>query len=634
MDAYRNRPTNSTRSDTDHLVQRGLKSIYANQDGSLPDISHLDVRRRSRWWLLLAVVVLGGLSFASVAWLGYMVFSPSDATTTESLSFEITGEQNISSGDEITYTLEYRNADKVTLHNVEVIMRYPEGFSFVSAEPPSETTFNTTWKIGDLAENASGTIEIRGKLIGEVGSVKILNATASFQPENFSSTFKQSTSFSSHVTNSILSIALSGPEKVLPERKTSYTIRYRNTADQDLEQVRILVAYPENFIFEQAEPAPFSREDDARNLNNQWNIERLGPQQEGEIVITGGYLSGGDTREAEFGTQIGFVDQENQFEIQQQQSVKTTVVNANLDLRLVINGTPEDQPVNFGQLLTYTIAYKNLGVEELQNVQIILQIDSDVIDWDRLTDKNLGVREGATIIWNSEQLSELAVLRPQAEGEISLSVPIKELEDVDPENVKLQTVSSLSAIVQSIGPLTDVALQLVGNRIQSNINTDLELSVEGRYFNDDNIAVGTGPLPPVVGQTTTFRIYWAVANSLHAVTDAQMTAILPDGIEWNDKFLVGAGSVSYSLKERIVTWKIGEIPVNSTFEKFSAWFDVRVTPTKQQARKLLILTDQATFTGTDQETNAQITRSAKVVTSNLEDDPYGFGRGLVIEITE
>ena len=71
-----------------------------------------------------------------------------------------------------------------------------------------------------------------------------------------------------------------------------------------------------------------------------------------------------------------------------------------------------------------------------------------------------------------------------------------------------------------------------------------------------------------------------------------------------------------------------------SFDDVNVWFDVSVTPTPQQAKKLLILTDQTTLTATDKLTESEITKIGKAVTSNLEDDPIGGGRGLVIDITE
>ena len=185
-----------------------------------------------------------------------------------------------------------------------------------------------------------------------------------------------------------------------------------------------------------------------------------------------------------------------------------------------------------------------------------------------------------------------------------------------------------------IGDLEVEDFEVTIDEITSNINTDIQIQVQGRYFDDDNIAVGTGPLPPVVGQKTTFRIYWAIANSLHEVEDVTVTANLPDGVEWENKFLVQAGSVSYSSNDGTVTWSINRIPPNQGFEEINMWFDVSVIPTKQQARKLIILTDKTVLQATDQSTESTIVKNAKAITSNLEDDPIGGGRGLVIDITE
>ena len=168
----------------------------------------------------------------------------------------------------------------------------------------------------------------------------------------------------------------------------------------------------------------------------------------------------------------------------------------------------------------------------------------------------------------------------------------------------------------------------------NNINTNIQLKVEGRYFDDDNIAVGTGPLPPVVGKTTTFRVYWSIANSLHEVTDVAVKTTLPAGVEWVNKYLVKVGNISYSARDNSITWSIDRISPNKSFDDVNVWFDVSVTPTPQQAKKLLILTDQTTLTATDKLTESEITKIGKAVTSNLEDDPIGGGRGLVIDITE
>jgi len=623
-------------SKNDLLVQKGLMNIYSNGDGSLPDISHLDVKRKGRFKVFLLSFIGISLLLAAIAWLGFIIFNPEGISSNQSIRLTFKSQQSIASGDEVIYVLEYKNIEKVTLRNVEIIFRYPDGFDFISAEPAPSNEFNSSWQLGDLAKGQSGKIEIKGKLIGEVGSIKTISATASFQPENFSSVFKDEASFTNQITSSILEINLEGPTQVLPEKKITYKISYRNNSDQTLEKIKVLVNYPANFIFQEANPKPFSEENDARNLNNEWIINNLEKEQEGEIEITGGYVAAEDAADiANFTAQIGFIKPDSEeFSLQQEKTVSTEIIKPNLNLSLIINGSNQDQPINFGQTLTYSITYKNLGQKDLDEVSFSITLESDVLDLDTLEDKNSGIKDGNTITWGKDQISELDLVRPLAEGTIDFSIQVKEAEAIDLDRDNLQVTSQASATMASIGELAVEDLKVETEKIINNINTDIQLKVEGRYFDDDNIAVGTGPLPPVVGQKTSFRIYWYLANSLHEVKDVTIKTTLPEGVEWTDKYLVKAGNISYSEKNNEVTWTINRIPPNKTFEDLNVWFDVAVTPTKQQVRKLLILTDQAELSATDEVTDSEITKTSKAVTSNLEDDPIGGGRGLVIDISE
>ena len=57
---------------------------------------------------------------------------------------------------------------------------------------------------------------------------------------------------------------------------------------------------------------------------------------------------------------------------------------------------------------------------------------------------------------------------------------------------------------------TEVDMTIKSNEIVVDINTGMVFKAEARYFNDDNIAVGSGPLPPKVGETTKYRIFWNI----------------------------------------------------------------------------------------------------------------------------
>jgi len=618
----------------DESIQKGLMKIYSNADGTLPDISHLEVRRRSR--LRTIIIAAAGISIilAAAAWAGFLLFGTGRSIASKSIKLAVSGPQSIASGDEVTYVIEYKNIDKVDLHDVEVIVRYPDHFTFASANPAPTNNFSSSWSIGTLTKGQSGTIEVRGTLIGEVGSIQTVNATIQFRPANFSASFKETASADSQITSSILELNIEGPVESLTEKKVQYIVKYQNNSEEDLKNIKVKLQYPGQFVFQEATPPPLTAEDSANAKNNEWLIETLPGQGGGEISINGGFTPNDDSLQATMVAQIGFMGAtDDDFSLQQEKTIITKIIKPDLSLNLIINGSNQNQPINFEQELTYSIVYKNLGQHDLSDVSISLTLEGDVVDWKSLVDQHGGRRNGNTIIWNKDQISELDVVRPLTEGTIDLAVKARDGASLG-SGTALTLISKATATLPRVGDMTAEALSVDSNEIQNSINTDIQLQSQGRYFDDDNIPVGSGPLPPVVGQKTSFRIYWSLANSLHEVGDVIVTTVLPPGVEWDNKFLAGVGSMSYSSGTKIVTWKIDRIAPNKNFDDTTTWFDVSVTPTKQQVRKLLILADQTTLTAHDKVTDSVISKTSPAITSNLEDDPIGGGKGLVIDINQ
>jgi uncharacterized repeat protein (TIGR01451 family) len=96
-----------------------------------------------------------------------------------------------------------------------------------------------------------------------------------------------------------------------------------------------------------------------------------------------------------------------------------------LSLNLIINGSTQDQPINFEQTLTYSIVYKNLGQSDLSNVIINLDLDSEILDFSTLEDKNNGRRDNQRLTWGKDEISGLALLRPLDEGTIDIAIQVK-----------------------------------------------------------------------------------------------------------------------------------------------------------------------------------------------------------------
>jgi hypothetical protein len=165
------------------------------------------------------------------------------------------------------------------------------------------------------------------------------------------------------------------------------------------------------------------------------------------------------------------------------------------------------------------------------------------------------------------------------------------------------------------------------NQLTIKLNSDTKLDEAVRYFDQDNIAVGTGPLPPQVDQTSTFKVYWTLTNSLHELGDLKVTTKLPNYVSWDSKDQADVGSLSYDKTTNTVTWSIGRLPLSANHA--GAQFSILIKPRATDRNKLLILVSGTSLTGTDNNTTFPISQTLKAQTTRLEKDDIANTDGIV-----
>jgi len=622
--------------DFEKNLENNIETIYGNQNGENTDFSKIHKKKRS-WIKKILIIQFIAFIFLFAILASILYLSSNSKANSSSINIEFEMPKDISSGDQTQFVLVYKNKERITLRDVELVLHYPKGFEFLASEPMPSNQYNDIWKIGDLVRGEEGRIVLKAKVVGEVGNLVTLNASLSYTPENFSSPFKKLfTSPTSQITASILLINIGGPLQVIPNQKVSYAIHYKNASDADLINIKIEAQYPEGFRLDSSNPQvtqiPTLNASEITNkdakVNNVWIFPILRKGEEGDISLDGEYKNM-EIDASMFLVRIGIISDMDQFLAYNEKKLDIEIINPGLTLDLTVNASKEDSSANFSDALNYSIIFKNLGKKNLYNIVISAKVDSDVIDWDTLIDKNFGRREKNIIYWESSSVPELALLKPLDEGVISFSIKIKDLQKINLQKDDLKTLAMSEAIISKIDEL-NTQVKVSSKTITSAINSDLELRVQGRYFNDDNIAVGQGQLPPEVNQKTTFRIYWNLSNNLHEVSDAQIKTILSSDARWEDKFSNTYGQLVYDSYEHTVIWKIPKILPNKTFEDFEAWFDVSITPKEDMVGKLMLLTSDTSLTAKDNVTRSGISHLSRSVTTNLEDDPFGGGRGLVV----
>ncbi|RJR31324.1 DUF11 domain-containing protein [Candidatus Parcubacteria bacterium] len=614
----------------DNTVKNGLVYIYKDENGNLPDISRLEIKKKSKMKnYFLSGIILTGLIGAGI-FFGYRILTGGNGYRGKSLDIEITAPNKISSGDSVNYKIKYRNNENYSLNNVELFVRFPDNFKFVSSEPSPANDFKTLWKLENLNKNAQAEMIITGIVIGQVGTELTFDLTMAFEPENFSSTFKETASFTQTIESTIIDLEITGPETVLPEKKVVYTVKYKNNSDKELGRTQVEAIYPETFVFQKSEPANYvpKENEGARKLNNLWRFEKLEPNFEGEIKIDGGYVSD-DNEEEELTIKIGFLDEENNLSVQQEKKITTRILKTGLEAGLLVNGTDIGSPVNMGDTLNFMVNLKNAGSNDLNGVVLEFKIDPELVDWQAVSgtvgeiDKKSGV-----IRWTETEIAELSQFKPGTEKQLEFALKLKEYDEVDIKG-RYEIKSQVKAKIQNINDI-EADTEIFSNETANIINSQLSLKAEGRYFDDDNQAVGTGPLPPVVGEKTTFRIYWAIANSLNEVKNVEVTATLPEGVEFTEKFIVNAGKLMYNDNSKTMTWTVSKISSNMGYDDVNLWFDVEIAPTVSNKGRIMVLLTETELVAYDTRTGDEILQSQPAVTTNLDADPVARGKGIIV----
>lgn len=608
----------------DEEMDRELRSIYDEGGAARPDMKHLVRVRRSIGKRLLVAAIFFFAFLAAVSWTGYFLFSPADRKFSgEGVEVTIDGLFNAKSGETATYTIRWRNGEKVPLGTASLELRLPAEFAVTRVEP---TTENASWNIGSVAPGKKGSVTVEGVFIAPVGKQADIQAILNYRPADFNSSFQKVATRAVSVTDSVLDILASGPPKVMPGDKVTLDFSYVNSSPRDFTGVRLMLAYPPGtFIPESAEPAA------ADPSQTVWEIGTVAANSENHVRVTGTFAAGAQG-DAGIAARLGFADENGEFRLQKETVLTVNVVSGQLLTALILNGKSGDQPISLGATLRYAISWQNTGESDLEDVALSLVFEASpdaakLIKWNELKDAQAGVHNGNRITWNGKQITALKKIGPNQEGTINIELPLAaEPPAGGASDLRITTWAETS--IKSIdGEPAD--RQTKTTPFAAVVLSDAALANEARYFTDDGMPVGSGPLPPKVGEETRYRVYWKLSNSMHELGDLKLSARLPSNVVYTGKSGTDAGELKFDAAEEKVVWTLNWLPV--TVKTVGIWFEIAITPTADQTDRTPTLTDAAIFEAKDRTAGFDIILSAPPLSTALENDEQAAGKGRVVQ---
>ncbi|PIV44946.1 MAG: hypothetical protein COS25_02480 [Candidatus Nealsonbacteria bacterium CG02_land_8_20_14_3_00_37_10] len=524
------------------------------------------------------------------------------------LKLEILGQGEADLFQEIKYIVKYKNNGKVRLEEPELIFDYPD-YSI----PIDGTPLRVIKKSEELGEaiypGQEKTFTFTARLMGQEGEIKEARVTLSYRPKNLKARYTSETSFTTIIKKVPLNFDFDLPSKIESGKELKFRLNYFSNVDYPLSGLRVIIDYPSGFEFIDSTPKSLEK--------IEWELGLLNKAEGGRVEISG-KLMGEVGEEKVFRARIGSW-KDGEFILLKETVKGIAIIRPALYITQQINNNPKFV-ANSGDLLHYEIFFKNIGEEFLTDMFLLATLSGLPFDFETIQapegDFTLG---DSSIIWDWRKVRDLQLLSPQSEGKIEFWVKLKdewEIKSADDKNPEIKTT---------------VFLSQVREEFVNKVNSKLVISQKG-YF-DDEIFGNSGPLPPKIGETTTYTIIWQVKNYYNEMKNVKVKATLPQNVNLTGKIFPEeqTDKITFDSQSREIVWNVGDLIVGQGIltPAPNIAFQISFVPGANQAGQVPELISEARITGQDQWTGEILQATSPSINTSLPDDEMVSEEGVV-----
>ncbi len=534
-----------------------------------------------------AALILGGIALTLIT-AGVIFKAGGWLFTPENIIVNITGPKRVESNDPVEYVIRYENNNWVDLEEAELIISYPEFFRFASTNGFQMSTTRAVLPLGTVKKSSQNSLVIRGTFQSLQDQVAVFTATLRAAPKGISSRINTEYQYSVAVGSSAVIIELTAPQQVGNDQFVDYVATYRNESSETIENLDLVVDYPAGFVFRQADPSPVRGE-------NVWHLPVLAPGESGSVTVRG-TLSGlqGDVKRVM--AKVGVLQGDGTFLAYAEIDRQTSITASPLIIRQKIGDSAERPSVKPGQDLTYHIVFRNEGNVGLRDLIVTVDIDPKYFEVSKVNLTGGGTYSTAKrqIVFRAADRPVLSSLEPGEEGEIFFSIPVRsDFSAAGMSNVEIESIARIDSpdVPTPIGANKVIA----SNRIAFKVVTDPIFELSGSFSDGRG---NTGPVPPIVGQETTYTLKLRIASTLNAIENARAVLSVPGQVRYLKTYANGQGTVVYNDRTGEIFWNLGTL-APGIGKAVELLIQIGLTPDPSQIGTVAKLVNTATLSGKD-----------------------------------
>ena len=553
-----------------------------------------------------------------IATIGVAVFvflGGANFISSKNVDIGVLGPTTISAGEVLELGVTISNTNNADLEFANLSIQYPQG-----SRNPDNTIESLTYtkdNLGVIGSGAEYVRNVRMVLLGPSGEIKEIKLSVEYKVKGSNATFYKDKIFEITIGNAPITLAVESPPSTTSGESFATVVSITLNSTDVLKNVVLKAEYPYGYSVIDATPR-------AAADNNLWILGDLSPGDKKTVSIRG-KLIGENMEERTFrfyaGVSDGSSTSPNLKVLIVSQSDTVVIDRPSIGLDVLFNGentstyiAPATRPIS-----TY-VKYQNNLADRLLNPHLEVSLSGVALDKLSVTAGSNGLYDSGSskLVWNLTNTLGLPELAPGEGGQVTLrfsSLPSLSL-SAGTHDITLNF--SITGIpVGAVGRSPVVVNETRTVRISSQVNFSSKiLRSLGPFANH-------GPIPPKVGEETTYAVIFSVGNTQGDLTDAKVTARLGQSVNWLGASSFTSEDISYDSSANTITWNMGMLSSDTGFSSATREmaFQISLKPSLGQIGTAPSLVTSIVFSGRDTLTGNTVTVNSPPLTTRLTSDP-------------
>lgn len=602
------------------------KNYWASNAGKAEEIvNKTEVKKRPMPVAAKKAIYISLASILLVATLAAFYFwfkSSGGLTEGKSAEVRVGGPVSVAAGEPFSAYIEIKNKGGINIEAADLVLEYPVGMRLRNNQNVELARDRKTLGKINAGEAVNQILEMVA--FGEGGSDKTIKATVEYRLENSNATLVNEGVYTFKLSQSPIDIALNFPIEVKTRQEIDFEVEVRSNASTLIKDLYLQIEYPPGFQFTKSKPEPLK--------NNLWKLGDLTQGVVKKIVLTG-LIEGQEMEEKFFNIKVGTLSQDKMSNVYGSTGKGIVLRKPAFGFTVLINGADlEKNIVSSGEKIRGEIIWENNLPVSVQDSSVSLKINGAAVDSVSLFAENGFYRASeSALVWTKTTEPALRSISSGQSHSLKFSFSIKKPLPVLAPGDK-NFVVSIDAIMsgrkvepsgENIEVRSDVQKRLL-------VNSGLQLAARGVHYSGP--FTNSGPLPPKVGQETTYTVIWSLINPSNDILDVKISAPLPAYMRWLGAVAPVGAPITFDENTGLVTWNKGVVKAGTGVlsQAEEAAFQIGLTPAPNQVGTSPDILLESILTGTDSFTGATVNISKPGMDTLLRDDPkFDNNQGIV-----